>query len=138
MKQVEQFRFSPQGASSDKIIIQVTTTEEKWANRVHIWQPPTDLYETNEAYIVQVEIAGMEAAEFLVSLESRTLVVHGERFVPNKGHAYYQMEIPSGEFISMINLPGPVDHSAIRAEYEDGFLKIELPKAKPGQVDVTG
>lgn len=138
MTEVEQFRFSPQSASSDKIIIQITTSEEKWSSRVQIWQPPTDLYETDQAYIVQVEIAGMEAAEFLVSLASRTLVVQGERFVPNKGQAYYQMEIPTGEFVTSVELPGAVDPSAIEAEYHDGFLRIELPKAKPSQVDVTG
>ena len=138
MKEVEQIRFSPHSASSDKIIIQISTTEEKWVNRVHIWQPPTDLYETEKAYIVRVEIAGMETAEFLVSLESRTLIVQGVREVPGKGQAYYQMEIPSGDFISVVELPGAVDHNAIQAKYIDGFLKIELPKAKPSQVNVTG
>ena len=138
MTEVEQFRFSPQRASSNKVIIQITTSEEKWSNRVQIWQPPTDLYETDQAYIVQVEIAGMEAAEFLVSLKSRTLVIQGERYIPSKGQAYYQMEIPSGEFITSVDLPGAIDPSAIEAEYHDGFLRIELTKAKMSKVNVAG
>ena len=30
-----------------------------WQVRSSIWSPPTDVYETDEAYVVRVEIAGM-------------------------------------------------------------------------------
>lgn len=136
MNEVNTHRFSPQQPESKRTIIQIKTTEEKWSAHVHIWQPPTDLFETQEEYVVRVEIAGMRQAEFLVSLEKRTLVVRGVRQLKNPGRAFYRMEISSGEFISVVDLPGPVDSDQIEAEYEDGFLTIRLPKSWPSQVDV--
>jgi len=138
MKEVSTHRFSPQQPESKRTIIQIKTSEEKWSAHVHIWQPPTDLYETPDDFVVRVEIAGMRHAEFLVSLERRTLVVRGVRQMNNQGRAFYQMEISSGEFISVVDLPGPIAGDLIEAEYEDGFLTITLPKSRPSQVDVNG
>lgn len=130
-------RFSPKQRGSKRTSIQIVSREEKWSSYIRIWQPPTDLYDTPDAYIIQVEIAGMQHGEFQVSLEGRTVVVSGTRLVPNEAHAYYQMEIASGEFITTVELPGAVDHEGVEAEYGDGFLSIMLPKASPSQVDVN-
>lgn len=138
MNEVSTHRFSPQQQGSKRTIIQIKTTEEKWSAHVHIWQPPTDLFETQDDYVVRVEVAGMRHAEFLVSLEKRNLVVRGVRQLKHQGRAFYRMEISSGEFISMVDLPGPVESDQIEAEYEDGFLTIRLPKSSPNQVDVSG
>ena len=128
MLEVDQNRFSPRQPASSEIKIHIVTSSETWAARVHIWQPPTDLFETSEAYVVQVEIAGMQNGEFLVSLEDNALLVRGVRLVKEKAQAYYQMEIASGEFVTGVTLPGPVDLDRIQADYADGFLKILLPK----------
>ena len=138
MTEVNTYRFSPQQPESKRTIIQIKTTEEKWSAHVHIWQPPTDLFEKQDEYVVRVEIAGMRHAEFLVSLEKRTLVVRGVRKLKNQARAFYRMEISSGEFISVVDLPGPVESDRIEAEYEDGFLTVRLPKSWPSQVDVGG
>jgi HSP20 family protein len=137
MPEVNVQRFSPKQQGSSKTSIQITAREEKWGGYIRIWQPPTDLYEKPDAYVIQVEIAGMQDGEFQVTLEGRAVVVSGTRLVPNKAHAYYQMEIPSGEFITTVELPGAVDHENVEAEYSDGFLTIILPKASPSQVDVN-
>jgi HSP20 family molecular chaperone IbpA len=44
------------------------------------------------------------------------------------------MEIRFGEFISVVELSGPVDLEKTKAEYEDGFLWVVLPKLKPTKV----
>ncbi|MBN2044404.1 MAG: Hsp20/alpha crystallin family protein [Anaerolineales bacterium] len=133
-----EYRFSPPQQSSRRTNIRITSHEEKWPTYLRIWQPPTDLYETADAYVVQVEVAGMIEGEFQVTLEERMVVVSGTRVVPNQAHAYYQMEIPSGEFITTLELPGPIVYEEVEADYADGFLKIVLPKAKPRKVDVRG
>jgi HSP20 family protein len=137
MPEVDVHRFSPTQHGSKRTKIQITSRGEKWATYLRIWQPPTDLYETPGSYVIQVEIAGMQDGEFQVTLEGRTVVISGSRLVPNNAHAYFQMEIPSGEFITTVELPGAVDHEQIEAEYGDGFLKIVLPKAQASQVDVS-
>lgn len=136
MKEVEYHRFSPEQSSSKKPKFLVSSSYEKWSARLHVWQPPTDLYETDKDFIVQVEIAGMREAEFAISIEQRTLMISGVRKVPNNARAYYQLEISSGEFFTAVELPGPIIHEEIDATYSDGFLRIVMPKAIPGHIEV--
>lgn len=131
-------RFSPPIPEPGRMIIQIESKIEKWTSQVHIWQPPTDLFETANSFVVRVEIAGMQDSEMIVSLEGRTLVVRGERALPNSGNAFYQMEISTGEFITAVDLPGPVVLEEIKATYADGFLTVTLPKAALEQTDLSG
>ncbi len=107
-----------------------------WQVQVHsnLWSPPTDMYETEDAYIVRVEIAGMLEADFTVSVEGSFLVVSGSRPDVQERRAYHQMEIRCGKFNSAISLPGPVDFENTSAEYEDGFFVVIMPKLKPSKV----
>jgi HSP20 family protein len=104
-----------------------------WQVRSHVWSPPTDECETDEAYIVLVEIAGMRDDDFEVSLENSTLLISGIRPDFLERRAYQQMEIRFGKFSTAVNLPGPVNIERAHAEYKDGFLTIVLPKARSHQ-----
>lgn len=104
-----------------------------WQVRSHVWSPPTDEYETEEAYIVLVEIAGMRDDDFEVSLENNTLLISGSRPDFLERRAYQQMEIRFGKFATAVNLPGPVNIEQAHAEYQNGFLTIVLPKATLNQ-----
>lgn len=107
-----------------------------WQVRSNVWSPPTDEYETETAYVVRVEIAGMREEDFEVLLENDTLLISGARSdVPDR-RAYQQMEIRFGKFATSVNIPGPVDVEQAQAEYKDGFLTVVLPKATPNQIKV--
>lgn len=101
------------------------------SNRSHIWRPPTDIYETDEALVVRLEIAGMDEAGFSIVLDGRYLLIRGARSEPSERRAYYQMEIPFGEFGVDIELPFPVVVAEIEAVYVNGFLRVVLPKDHP-------
>jgi HSP20 family protein len=107
-----------------------------WQVRSNIWSPPTDVYETEEAYVARVEIAGMREEDFEVLLANNTLMISGSRPDHTERRAYQQMEIRFGKFSTTVNLPGTVDIEQARAEYKDGFLTIVLPKATPNQTKV--
>lgn len=107
-------------------------------SRSRPWRPPTDVYEVENAIIVRVEIAGMRESDFALSLVERTLYIRGIRQDVNERRAYYQMEIPYGEFSTEIELPYPIIVEEIEAIYRDGFLRIVLPKARPHQIKITG
>ena len=96
--------------------------------RSHIWRPPTDLLEVEEAYLVRVEIAGMDEKNFEISLDQQTLIIQGTRPDILGQRIYHQMEVNFGDFFSAVELPGPVDPSQATAEYQNGFLLIRLPK----------
>lgn len=104
--------------------------------RPHTWHPPTDLYETDEKFIVRIEIAGMHKEEFCVSLENNILTVSGSRPDMSLKRSFHQMEIPFGDFKTNIELPSPVDADSVTAEYRDGFLNIHLPKILPTIIQI--
>jgi HSP20 family protein len=107
-----------------------------WQVRSNIWSPPTDFYETEDAYVVRVEIAGMQEDNFEVTVENNILLIKGVRPDVSERRAYHQMEIRFGKFATAVGLPGPVDLERATAEYKDGFLTVTLPIAKPNQIKV--
>jgi len=102
----------------------------------HAWRPPTDVYEHGDEMIVRVEIAGMDEDSFSISLDQNTLLIRGIRPDTNEKRAYHQMEINFGEFISAVDLPYPIDIDRVRAEYQNGFLWVILPKSQPKVIKI--
>jgi len=111
---------------------------KRWGNgvRTHIWRPPTDVFETEEAVIVRVEIAGMSEDDFSISITGDQLTVRGNRPDVQERRAYHQMEIVFGEFNTEVNLPAPVLTDQVVAEYQVGFLRLMFPKDKPKKIKV--
>jgi len=101
------------------------------------WSPPTDVFETEDSILVKVEIAGMTGHEFSIHLSTSTISISGIRPPQSARCAYYQMEIHSGEFLTEVELPSPIDADRITATYNDGFLSVTLPKVQPRRIQVT-
>lgn len=104
--------------------------------RSHKWRPPTDVYETDTAIIVRVEIAGMRDSEFSISLDNRILTIQGLRTDRDERRAFHQMEIRYGEFSTTLELHWAIDSKSIAAEYNDGVLRLVLPKAVPHKIEI--
>lgn len=98
--------------------------------RPRLWRPSTDVYETDDAAIVKIEVAGMAPEDFTISFAERTLTVRGVRRDIEAKLSYHCLEIPYGEFHVEVFLTGTHDENAIEAKYDKGFLYITLPKAK--------
>jgi HSP20 family protein len=95
---------------------------------------PTDVIELADRILVIVEIAGMRADDFTVSLNQRQLVISGTRERPSLSNAaYHQVEINYGEFRVEVQLPDSVERDEVSATYRDGFLHVELPRRSEGQ-----
>jgi HSP20 family molecular chaperone IbpA len=101
------------------------------------WRPPTDVYETADCFVVKVEIAGMQHTDLHIALKARDLTISGVRQDSAAKVGYQQMEIQYGPFESHVSLPGAVDQDAVEATYQEGFLVVRLPKAKPHRVHIT-
>ena len=111
---------------------------ENWRSprRAHLWRPPTDVYETEDAVIVRVEIGGMQEKDFSIALTGRSLVIRGIRMEAPERRAYHQMEVFFGEFVSKVELPCAVVGDQVQAEYRAGFLRVVLPKERPQKVQI--
>ncbi len=107
-----------------------------WHVHASVWSPPTDIYETEDNFVVRVEIAGMREDEFEVAVENNILMISGNRTDLNERRGYHQMEIRFGKFEIAVEIPVPVEIESAVAEYKDGFLRILLPKTNPKQVKV--
>jgi HSP20 family protein len=101
------------------------------------WRPPTDLCETEGAFIACVEIAGVKEGYLSVSYADKTLTVTGIREYSGQKGAYHQMEIRYGEFRTQVRLPVSVDGDKIEASYSDGFLTVTMPKRGIHRVPVV-
>jgi HSP20 family protein len=116
------------------------TETSRWriVSRPHVWRPPTDVYETEDALIIRVEVAGMRESDFTISLVDRSLTIRGIRQDTSERRAYHQMEIPFGEFSTELELPYTVIADKVEAIYREGFLKITLPIERPKHIKVEG
>jgi HSP20 family protein len=95
-----------------------------------IWRPPADVCETETAFVVKVELAGMRDAEIAITLDERSLRIEGQR--PEQRNetlrCYHQIGVSYGAFAVEVFLARPFDYDHVTAHYDDGFLFVELPK----------
>ncbi len=108
------------------------------ARHKEIWQPPTDVYETERAFVVRVELAGMREAEIAIALDERGLRIEGQRpeHHDQRPLGYHQVGINYGAFAVEVFLGRPFDHERVSARYDDGFLFVELPKLSGRTIQV--
>lgn len=99
-----------------------------WHVRSNVWSPPVDVYETEENFVVKIEIAGMRDEDFEVAVEKKILMISGYRPDQNERRAYHQMEIMFGKFELAFNLPPHIGLDDAAAQYKDGFLTVIFPK----------
>jgi HSP20 family protein len=103
--------------------------------------PLMNMTEDPDNYYVRAELPGIKADELDISLTGNSLMVSGERTIPeeNEKARYHRREREAGKFSRVLGLPSPVDSSKVEASCVDGVLTVVLPKAevaKPKQIAV--
>ena len=96
------------------------------------WRPPVEVYETDRSLVILAEIAGVSESDLAIIADSELVTIRGVRTDPQSGtqRRYREIGIPYGEFAADIYLPFPVDLDAVNAEYTNGMLRIEFPRAR--------
>ncbi len=92
--------------------------------------PPTDLYETEDAYVVESELPGFSRDDIRVSLEGGTLSISGRREESGDGRDYRRRERAAGRFERRFRLPRSVEAEDVEARMENGILRVRVPKAE--------
>ena len=77
-----------------------------------MWRPPTDVYETQDAVVILVEIAGMDPDKIQVEFSDKILRVSGKRPDKHRRAAAHCLEVQYGDFSSEVYLPGQYDVTA--------------------------
>lgn len=101
------------------------------------WRPPIDIHETPEAIIVKMELAGVGEDDINITLYDNALVVSGHRendISPDESVYYHEAQVRYGPFRADVFLPLPVAQDAVQATYDQGFLRVRLPKAEQAKI----
>ena len=105
------------------------------------WAPAVDIFEKDDDLVIRAEIPGVNKDDIDINVESNTLSIRGER---KREEEYeedraYKMERVFGSFVRTFRLPRTVDSSRISANYTNGVLELQLPKAdeaKPRRIEI--
>jgi HSP20 family protein len=92
--------------------------------------PALDLVEEKDRLIATVELPGVEPKNVEVNLQGDLLTIRGERKSESeeKKGSYLRREQSYGAFQRAVRLPYRVESSKVKASYENGILRIEMPK----------
>ena len=103
------------------------------------WVPFIDVRETNEHYVVLVDLPGVEQDKIAVEFENGVLTISGER--PRfEDDSLRRVERPYGTFLRSLSLPEGIDAELIKADYRDGVLELLVPKPvqrKPRRIELA-
>lgn len=99
------------------------------------FRPAVNLYETDLAFVICADLAGMDQRSIDVQVVKGQLVIRGCRQSPMppegaRAIAVHLMEIDHGTFCRSIEIPANVTETAIEATYVSGLLWVKLPKAQ--------
>jgi HSP20 family protein len=92
------------------------------------WTPAADIYETEENYVIAIDLPGVGREALEINVDDNRLVVKGDRIV--EASTKQRTERPRGKFLRTFTVPGSVDQAQIGAEYKEGVLQVRLPKRK--------
>ncbi len=94
--------------------------------------PAMDVYETEEAVIVEAPVPNLDPSKVEISITNDVLTIQGssEKKSEVEDKAYYRKEVRTGSFHRTIPLPASVQGEKASAVYENGTLKISVPKAE--------
>ncbi len=105
------------------------------------WNPPVDIREREDAYLVEVELPGLTKDDVKITMENNVLMIKGEKSQESeeKRGSCHRTERVYGSFLRSFTLPSSVKNDKIEAQYKNGVLTITLPKveeAKPKAIEV--
>jgi len=93
--------------------------------------PPTDLWETDDAFVVEMEVPGFRRDDLDVAIEKGALTVAGRRDIDAaEDRELHLQERSAGRFRRGFSLPASVRTDEVTAKVDHGVLRVHLPKAE--------
>lgn len=105
------------------------------------WAPAIDIYDAGDEIMLLAELPGMSKDDIDIRIENNVFTLTGARKPDpeiEQGRAY-RAERAYGTFTRSFTLPTVVDINEVKATYENGILRVRLPKAeqaRPRQIQV--
>lgn len=107
------------------------------------WMPSVDIFEDKDRLVLEADLPGLKREDFEISVENNVITLRGERKFEKKveGDNYHRVERSYGSFTRSFTLPQTVTAEGATAEFEDGILRVSLPKreeTKARKIEITG
>lgn len=104
------------------------------------WEPRTNIIETEQHLIIEVELPGVEKEDVSIILHgSRELVIKGFKKQPRPSDSqmtFYLFEREFGSFYKKIMIDFPLDSSHITSTMENGVLVVQIPKKRYQKITI--
>lgn len=105
------------------------------------WSPAIDLVETDESYALEADLPGMKKDDIELVVVDNLVTIKGERRHETEARreGYHRFERQYGTFQRTFEIPGGFKADGVSATFEDGVLRVTLPKReemKPKQIEV--
>jgi HSP20 family protein len=97
------------------------------------FSPPADVEETDDAYLIELDLPGVDKGDIDIEATGRTLVVRGERKEKERLGLLRWQTRTVGRFRYEVMLPEQVDGDAIDASLQEGVLRLRVPKQRTQQ-----
>lgn len=106
------------------------------------WNPSVDIFENKDQIVLEAELPGMNREDFDLTIENNVLTLRGERRFEKKseGDNFHRVERSYGSFSRSFTLPQTVSADGATAEYNNGVLRVALPKreeVKARRIDIS-
>jgi HSP20 family protein len=108
---------------------------------VRPWVPPVDIEETEEEWILEAELPGVDKKDINVEVRDSEVVISGDIKERERKGILRRRTRKTGEFEFRVTLPGATDPEAITADVKDGVLSVRIPKpeeARPRRIEIAG
>jgi len=105
------------------------------------WTPQVDIVDKKDKFLISIDVPGVKKEDINIELKDGYLTVKGERTYEynDESETVYRCERSYGSFSRTFNVEGVKDDS-IKASFENGTLKLDLPKVeekKPKKIELN-
>jgi len=100
------------------------------------WAPAVDVIETEDAYILYGELPGVRREDIQLQVRDRRLELSGRRHHLGENRNFLRMERSYGPFRRTFDLTAPMDTEGISADFQQGILRVRIPKRVSGPARV--
>jgi HSP20 family protein len=104
-----------------------------------IWSPPVDIEETEDAWVVEAELPGIDKKDVDIEVNNSEVRISGEIKERERKGILRRRTRPVGRFEFRVMLPGETDADNVDASIKHGVLTLRIPKlehSQPNRIEV--